>query len=267
MSAALSRGLRILELLSSEPDGLGVIEIANRLGFPSSATHRLLSELVDEGYARRSTTGNDYALSMKTVSQALNYLSNVDLVDQAKPSIDRLAKMSKGLVRLGIVDDGRLIWVLKSQGATSNIKYDPPMHHEVRLACSSSGYAWLSQLTDEKALELAFKQGIPTEGFGPNAPRTVDQLLEHIHRARENGYGTAVETYEEGISSVAMPIINRDINEVTGVISIAGLTMQMTAEHIESLIPALREEAETLGQARLDYVRYLLPTQRPKLLA
>ncbi|MFC9419991.1 IclR family transcriptional regulator C-terminal domain-containing protein [Bacillus mobilis] len=159
------------------------------------------------------------------------------------------------------------MWVLKSQGATSNIKYDPPMHHDVRLACASSGYAWLSQLSDEKALEIVLRQGIPTEGFGPNAPRTVEQVLAHIHQARSDGYATAVETYEEGIRSLAMPIVNADIGQVTGVVTIAGLLMHMTDEQVEKLIPALREETEILSHARLDYVPYLLPTQRPKQLA
>jgi DNA-binding IclR family transcriptional regulator len=267
VSSALARGLKILELLAAEPEGLALSDIASRLQLPSSATHRLLTELVEAGYVRRSSNGSDYALSLKQISQSLTYLSKIDLVDQAKPSIDRLAKLSKGLVRLAIVDDGRLIWVLKSQGATSNIKYDPPMHHDVQLACASSGYAWLSQLSDEKALEIVLRQGIPPVGFGPNAPRTVEQFLKHIHEARKNGYATAVETYEEGISSLAMPIVNAAIGQVTGVVTIAGLLMQMNDEHIRRLVPALREETEILSHARLDYVRYLLPTQRPKQLA
>ncbi|MGN7252798.1 MULTISPECIES: IclR family transcriptional regulator [unclassified Arthrobacter] len=267
MSSALLRGLKILELLATEPEGLALGDIATRLQLPNSATHRLVTELVETGYVRRSTNGSDYALSLKQISQSLTYLSKIDLVDQAKPSIDRLARLSRGLVRLAIVDDGRLMWVLKSQGATSNIKYDPPMHHDVRLACASSGYAWLSQLSDEKALEIVLRQGIPTEGFGPNAPRTVEQVLAHIHQARSDGYATAVETYEEGIRSLAMPIVNADIGQVTGVVTIAGLLMHMTDEHVEKLIPALREETEILSHARLDYVPYLLPTQRPKQLA
>jgi IclR family negative regulator of allantoin and glyoxylate utilization operon len=133
--------------------------------------------------------------------------------------------------------------------------------------CASSGYAWLSQLSDEKALEIVLRQGIQPKASDPTRPALSSSFWRTFHRARADGYATAVETYEEGISSLAMPIVNADIGQVTGVVTIAGLLMHMTDERREKLIPALREETEILSHARLDYVRYLLPTQRPKQLA
>lgn len=267
MSAALARTFGVMELLAGAPEGMALGDIAARLDIPASAAHRLVNELVEMGYMRRSSEAGDYALSMKMISLSLNYLSEIDLVDQAKPSIDRLAHESKALARLGIVDEDRLIWVLKSQGSTSNIRYDPPMHHEVQLAFASSGHAWLSQLSDERALELIFRQGLPAEGFGPQAPRTVDEVLNYIHTARRNGYARVTDTYEEGITAIAVPIINPGLGRVTGVLSVAGLTMHMSDERVERILPLLHQEAAALSDARLDYAKYLLPTQRSKAIS
>lgn len=264
VAAALARGLRILQLLSRHPEGLPLGEIAQTLQLPASAVHRLLAELIDEGYVRQESDGGAYALSMKVINQALTYLSEIDLVDQAKPAIDRLAKASKALVRLCIVDDTRLIWVLKSQGSTSFITYDPPVHHDVRLSCSSSGYAWMAHLTDEEALTLVLQQGLEYDGYGPNAPQTIDDVLAHIHEARGAGYGVARETYERGITSISMAIVNPDLDRVTGALSIAGLSQQFADDYIAEMLPLLSQEAELLGEARLDYAKYLVPTKRSK---
>lgn len=262
MSAAVGRAFGILELLAAAPGGLSLGEIASRLDIPASATHRLLNELVDMGYMRQSSEGGDYALSMKLTSVALSFLSEIDLVDQAKPSVDRLAAESKCLARLGIVDDDRLIWVLKAQGSTSDLRYEPPLHQNVQLAFAASGHAWLSQLSDEEAMELVFRQGLPQEGFGSQAPRTVEEVLGYIRAARKRGYAVVRNTYDEGITAVSVPIVHTGLQRVTGVLSVAGLGFDLTDEAVERLVPVLRREAAALADARLDFVKYLQPTHR-----
>lgn len=262
MGAALGRAMSIVELLVRNPRGLQLGEIAKPLDIPLSATHRLLTELVSLGYVRQADSGR-YELSMKLISLSLAYLSQIDLVEMAKPGIDRLAQEAGALVRLGIVDDTGLIWVLKSQGARSNIRYDPPLNYRVRLSCSAGGYAWLSQLSDETALELIFRQGLGTrEEFGPKAPQTADEVLAAIRAARERGYALVTDTYERGVTAVAVPIVNPELGRVTGILSIAGPNSDMDFDHVQRLVPLLLEEARVLSSARLDYARYLLPTNR-----
>ena len=52
-SLALDRALAIIELLAAEPVGLPLLGIAERLGIPRSATHRLLAALAEHGYVRQ----------------------------------------------------------------------------------------------------------------------------------------------------------------------------------------------------------------------
>ncbi|MFC7539888.1 helix-turn-helix domain-containing protein [Siccirubricoccus deserti] len=53
MTAVLDRALRLLELLATAPAGLPLHAMADRLAIPRSATHRLLAELVRQGYVRQ----------------------------------------------------------------------------------------------------------------------------------------------------------------------------------------------------------------------
>jgi IclR family acetate operon transcriptional repressor len=94
---------------------------------------------------------------------------------------------------MSLVEGERLIWVAKAQRARGGSRYDVSSDpgEKVRLFCSSNGQAWLSSLTDEKALEIVSRQGFGEPGqYGPIAPRTIQAFLECLHAARRRGYAT-----------------------------------------------------------------------------
>jgi IclR family acetate operon transcriptional repressor len=247
MTAALSRGLSVLELLAKHPQGLPMSLVASEFDMPVSACHRVLAELQRCGYVRQARKQGDYVLTTKVVSLGLGFLSSGGIVEVAEPLLERLAQVTGELVRLSIVDDDRLTWVAKAQGMRqAGLRYDPDMGMEARLSCTSSGHAWLMTLSDEKALELVSRQGFgkPSE-FGPKAPTTVKALLGHLHAARVRGYAMIDEVFAPGMSAIAAPVFRR--KAAIGVISIAGPRARLTQQRMLELGPALLEAAAELG--------------------
>jgi len=70
MNGVLERTLGILELLSQHGEGMELAAIADTLGIPRSAVHRLLADLVRLGYVRQARGHGDYLLTTKLVSMA-----------------------------------------------------------------------------------------------------------------------------------------------------------------------------------------------------
>lgn len=240
MSGSLDRGLAILELLARNGGAMPLHAIADRTTIPRSATHRLLSMLIELGYVRQDEDHGNYRLGLKLVSLALINLSTSGVVDVAQPVLDQLARTSGELVRLSVIEGDRLVFVAKAQGARSGLRYDPDMGKEAPLFCTASGHAWLSRLTDEKALMIVSRQGFGEPGdFGPNAPHTIPQFLEQLQAARERGYGMVVETYEAGMASMAIAIRHPISGELIGAVSIAGPHTRLTKERMQELSPAL----------------------------
>lgn len=247
MNLALDRGLSLLEHLSQHPDGLPLALMAQELDMPLSACHRLLADLQQRGYVRQKRKQGDYQLTTKVVSLGLGYLSHAGLVDIAEPLLERLARSSGELVRLSIVDDDRLIWVAKAQGARQQgMRYDPDMGMEARLSCTASGHAWLLTLSDERALELVARQGFGARAeYGPNAPTTIKALLGYLHAARVRGCAMIDEVFAPGMSAIAVPVMRR--REAIGVISIAAPRQRLTMDAMQALAPALLATAAELG--------------------
>ena len=152
MSNALERGLHAIELLAGKSTGLPLQQVAEALDIPPSATHRMLTCLVEQGFVRQDHQHGNYVLALKVISLALKHLSQSDMVELAKPVLDRLARLSGELVRLSIVDGDNLVWISKAQGSRSGLRYDPDAGAEAKLCCTASGLAWLSCLSNERAL-------------------------------------------------------------------------------------------------------------------
>ncbi|MGX1186408.1 IclR family acetate operon transcriptional repressor [Pseudomonas sp. F-14 TE3623] len=241
MSGVLNRTLGILELLAQHGEGLELAAIADTLNMPRSAAHRLLAELIRNGYVRQPRELGDYMLTTKLTALGLSFLSQSGIVDISQPLLDELANVSGELTRLAVIDGDRLTWVARAQGARQGLRYDPDMGSDARLSCSASGLAWLAALTDDEAIALVSRQGLGRlEDYGPNAPRTFKEIMALVHSSRERGYSIAIDTYTPGLSAmgaVVQPVGRGPI----GVISIAGPTVRFTEERMHALGDKLLE--------------------------
>jgi len=245
----LNRGLAILELLARNAPGLPMHEIAERLQIPRSATHRLLTELVQYGYVRQEQDYGSYLLSMKMCTLGLTQLSRSGIVEIVQPFLDQLAEISGEMVRLGLVDNGQLVWVAKAQGSSSWLRFDPDMGGTAELASTASGHAYLCTLSDEIAVELVNKQGgfVLTDDHGQNIPKTIVELLNHLKVTRERGFSILAEAVHTGIAAVAAPVRHISTGQALGTLSIAGPSMRLTDEKMMALGPVLIETAENLS--------------------
>lgn len=249
MSGVLERTLGILELLSQSGEGVELAVLAERLNMPKSAAHRLLVDLVRHGYVRQTREMGEYMLTTKLVSLGLSFLSKTGVVDIAQPLLDRLAEQSGELVRLAVIDGERLTWVARAQGARQGLRYDPDMGSIARLSCSSSGLAWLSTLSDDQALAMVSRQGLglPPE-FGPNAPASLQAVLQMVQETRARGFSVTEETYTAGLNAMAAPV-GLAGQLPMGTISIAGPSARLTRERMLALGPDLLACAGQLAAA------------------
>lgn len=245
----LERGLAILELLSTCAEGLPLGSVAEQLRIPRSATHRLLSTLVEQAYVRQESERGTYVLSHKLQVLAFGHLSACGFVDAAQPVLNRLAQDTGELVRLAVPDGAQLTWVAKAQGARSGLRYDPDMGSVAQLSCSATGHAWLSQMPPAEAIQRVKQQGYGSrKAFGPQAPRNATELNACLDLARRQGHAVAVQTFSEGMSAIATAVRHPVHGRPIGVLSVAGPVFRLPASRLHELAPLLKEAAAELGR-------------------
>lgn len=89
---------------------MGLMEISTALGLHKSTVHRLLMSLVYMGYAKQDEVSQKYMLSYKIVSMAGKMLDRMDILQVAKPYMERLSDISGETVHL-VQREGNNIYI------------------------------------------------------------------------------------------------------------------------------------------------------------
>ncbi len=245
----LTRALGALDFLACHAQGATLQLIADRVGMPKSGAHRLMAELIEQGYVAQDSDSGRYVLTLKLSSLGFKHLAASGMVDVAQPLLNGLATLSSELVRLAVVDGERLIFVAKAQGARSGLRYDPQNGQEVDLFCTATGYAWLASLSDEQAVALIARQGLSQlDERGPRVPHNYPDILAYLHAARKQGYSQVVDVSAPGMSAVATVVRKPKSGQVIGVLSVGGPTARLPEATLSSFVPALLAAATELGE-------------------
>ena len=92
---SVHQAFRLLEIISENPSGLGVSELATRNGWPKSSIHNILVTLAHDGFVAQDPESGRYRMTVK-----LGKWSNV--VDQASQvAILKASSSSNNSFRLG----------------------------------------------------------------------------------------------------------------------------------------------------------------------
>lgn len=249
--AAVERALKMLEALADEAEGADLSLLAERLGLPVSATHRLLATLAERGLVAQDASSGAYGLTLKLAQLAFRNLDRRGLPDAGQLVLDELARTTREYCRLAVVEGEDLVWIARAQGATAGLRYEPPMGTDIVLHATATGKAWLTSLPEAEALRIVCARGFKAEGrTGPNALGDVDALRAHLDETRRRGFALAVEEGE--IGTVAMAVTFRAGPEpdaaIAGTLSVAGPLQRMHEARREEIAAALRHAAQAMAE-------------------
>ena len=204
--SSLSRGLDILLALDSDRTlsngGLGVVEIARRVGREKSQVSRALKTLADKGLVERDPLTLDYRLGWRLFALAAR-AGERQLLAVAPALLDELVDRLGETVHLSVLEGSDVLTVLSKLPARAVAAADWSGLRNPA-SCTSSGRALLLD-HDREQLEALFA-GDAFRALGPGAPRDLDELDERVRAARADGYALADEEFEAGLVGVAAPV-------------------------------------------------------------
>jgi len=244
------RCLAIIELLADRAGQLPLGEIAERLELPKSGAHRLLSTLVDLGWAEQDRETGFYRLTMRLAVLGQRFYAASGIPDICQPLLDRFAAECHEFARLAVVDGDSLVWLAHAQGASGGLVYQPAeTTGTVPLFATATGKAWLATLGTKQAMQNVLRNGAfdDVDKYGPNVIRSIEVLLREIKTTANRGYGLAVNEAEPGVTAIAAAIRSRAGGAAVGTVSIAGPSVRMTESRVRELSPLVVKCASELG--------------------
>jgi Transcriptional regulator len=242
---AVVRAFEILEALAGSRNGLSLSQLMELSGIPKSSLHCLLLTLERGGYLHRSARTGRYLFGLKLVALANNSLQNLQIREVAAPHLVRLMEATHLTVHLAVPEVNEAILVAK---------YDPP--GVARLAtwrgkimeinCTGIGKAIGAFLPDEQVEAIYHSRGFPRNN--ENTLTSLRRVREDFRLIRQRMYSVDNEEDELDHRCLGAPILAAD-GTVSGAISLAGTTQQITSENLPRFAEKVKACAFAISRA------------------
>ncbi|MCM2675889.1 IclR family transcriptional regulator [Alkalicoccobacillus plakortidis] len=242
---AVDRALEIIDILKEHPKGLGVTEIANRIGVVKSTAHRLLSSLESKHYVRRTVDQQRYRLGLKFLEIKSYVIDTTDIVEEAHPLLEELVEKVGEITHLVLLDGFEMVYIDKVE-PNQTIRIFSRTGKRAPIHCTGVGKAIAAHF-NEAQLKKYFHQA-ELEGYTPHTFTSEEAFREELSQIKQLGYALDNEEHELGIRCVAAPIWNHE-GKVENAISVTGPIDRMSDEKIEELKPILIHTANLISKA------------------
>ncbi|MEV7225798.1 MULTISPECIES: IclR family transcriptional regulator [Polymorphospora] len=217
--SGLGRALAVINMIAERsPQTLGVSTIARELELPKAVAHRILKELVGDGFLGFDEETKQYRLGPGALAVGLAALRALNVPDIARRYMVRLVRATGETATLSM----RQGW--------SRVYVDQVLSpHEVRMSVSlgtshplhsgSSSKAILAALPDAEIEDYLDNHGL--ERVTPATITSVTRLREEIVRIREQGFAVSLGERQSGAGSVAAAV-RYSTGQVFGSLSLCG---------------------------------------------
>lgn len=238
------RIFQVMEMLA-EGGEMGLMEISAALGLHKSTVHRLLMSLIYMGYAKQDEVTQKYLLTCKVVSLAGKLLNRMDILQVAKPYLERLSNLSGEAVHLVQREGSDILYIYKIEAKVGTIRMVSHVGMVHPMYCSGVGKAIMAALP-EKEMRQVWDDSV-IEKKTDKTITDFEEMKGVLSEIRKNGYALDDEENEEGVRCVAACLRNYQ-SEVKYAFSISGPASRMTKERVKDLAAEVLKVQEELSR-------------------
>src|SRR5665648_556870 len=249
----LDKTFSILDILLQHGSTMHMTEIAKKLGFYPSTTHRILDTLKHWGYVEQDPKSQKYRLGLKLLALGMAKLHQMDLVKEATPYLKDLVNQCNETVHLGVLEEGEVLYLAKEE-SSQTIRMISYVGKRAPLHCTSLGKVLLAYLSAEERKKILGEKVLPR--LTENTITDKGELEKELSKVREQGFALDREENEKDVRCIAAPIRNYQ-GEVIAALSISSPIFRIDKNVQNNLKEALVETSEKISK-RLGYNGQLL---------
>lgn len=244
INKAVTKTLKILELISKSSTGITLSEICKELDLPKATVFDILQALyTEDAVYYKNEVAKTYVIGSKLFMIGQSYTKNSNFIAFAEPLLQEFANKygvtTFGCKRLGTKTN----YVYKYESsktriATSDIGVQLPLYETV------AGIAFLTFLPKEKREDLL--QRILTKDFNNKETKKYKEILEKIERYKSIGYVIDNGESDRFICDLAIPVYNFE-DHMTGAIFASRLVIEDDPKDLDKYIKEFLAIAEVIS--------------------
>ena len=239
--SSVLKALDIIDELAAAGRPVSLKDLSTRIGRPVPTTHRLLRTLELRNYVEN--IDGSYRLTLKMFEIGSSIVASIDIVDEARPVLQRLCDDLQETVNMAIRSGASAVYVAKLECPRS-LRLFTQLGLHVPLHCTSLGKVLLA--FEEEPERRSLLNRITLEPQTENTITQRDELETELELVRRQGYAIDNEELLRGLACLSSPIFDRD-GHVTAAISISGPPGRLPPESWERIGTAVTRAADEIS--------------------
>lgn len=243
---SFARGLEVIRSFSASAPSQTLSEVAARSGLSRAGARRILLTLEALGYVR--SDGKWFSLSPRILDLGFSYLSSMPIWNLAEPIMEELVAQVHESCSAAVLDGTDIVYVMRVP-TRKIMSISLGVGSRLPAYCTSMGRMLLSALPQDEL--LACLQASERTQRTRHTVTEVPELAGRIAQARRQGWSLVNQELEEGLVSLAAPVVNRS-GQMVAALNISGQANRTSARVMQdTMLEPLLEAARTISQ-RLD---------------
>jgi IclR family transcriptional regulator, KDG regulon repressor len=240
--ASAAATLEVLEVLGGFSRGLSLGEIAKTTGRPKGSIHRMLSTLVHTGFVAQDPESGRYALTFKLWQIGAAAVRDLDLVNIARPWLERLVAEVDETVHLAVLDPSGSVMYISKVESPRSIRVQTQLGQLRPAWCTATGRAL-----------LAFNPGIAAKVLGAPLQALTAKTVTDPKRIRTiladvatSGFAVTKSENHPEMGGIAAPIFDHNGNAI-GACGVAIPAFRMDRDLIDRCVPHVLRAAGAIS--------------------
>lgn len=240
----VDKALSVLDQFSLDNTEIGLSELSRMAGLDKAATRRLLVALKKHEFIEQSADTRKYRLGHGFLRLARIREATVPVARAAQEVADWLVELANETAHVSIPGAQGMMTIahrLPRRGNVINIIPSEVLHFHA----TASGLAFLAFASAETASRII---ALPREKITEATVTSKADLRKLTATFREQGYSQTRNSFEIGVSSIAMPFF-QDATDPAGSIALALPRNDLTDARRDDLLPLLKDAVKRMEAA------------------
>lgn len=236
--SSITRVLHIIEAVSYAEKPITPLVLAQELDIPKPTIHRLLQQLVDEGFVMVDISGGIVA-GRRVRNLGVELWQQRQFNSERQVILQRLVRDIKETCGVSVPHNMNMVY-------TNRVKTELPLQIYLPVGskspmwCTATGKLYLSQLSSERRSKML--NNIVLDKFTKNTITNIDKLNKELDTISKTGIGIDNEEFISEMVAVSVPILDKQ-NRYLASLYVHAPTVRISLDEMIGFVPRMREAA------------------------
>ena len=240
---SFARGLEVIRSFSAAAPRQTLTDVAGRTGLTRAGARRILLTLQTLGYVE--SDGKLFSLTPRILDLGFAYLSSMPMWNVAEPVMEQLVEEVKESCSAAVLEGADIVYVLRVS-TRKIMRNSLGIGSRLPAYCTSMGRVLLAGLPDDEVLRLL--RSAPLHARTRHTLTDAEAVLARVQQARRQGWCLVNQELEEGLVSMAAPVVNR-AGRIVASINISGQVNRTSPRVMQdTMLAPLRDAAQEISR-------------------